>query len=83
MDGAPDFRERLKDIAVWKGLSQKELADRIGASRNAVNRFFGGRTILHTSQFIKLCRELGIDIDTAIVEAHYQAFVNASQKNLN
>mgnify|MGYP003345549086 FL=1 len=62
----------MKDLRIAVGLTQQELAMRLGVSIGAVRSWDAGRSFPHLSpaNMAKLVAELGIDLDTlAAVES--------------
>ncbi len=52
------LRERRKEL----GMTQKELAERVGRERTYINRIERGETDLQLSSFIRIAEALGITI---------------------
>lgn len=50
------LRERRKEL----GMTQKELAERVGRERTYINRIERGETYLQLSSFIRIAEALGI-----------------------
>ena len=57
----------IQSIRKEKGLTQKELADRIGVSDKAVSKWETGRSMPDTSLLEPLCKELGISINELLI----------------
>jgi transcriptional regulator with XRE-family HTH domain len=58
-----DYFELIKELRLQKGLSQAEIAKRIGVSRQSYLSFEQGKTELNLSEIIKLTDLLGISLD--------------------
>ena len=52
------MRKRMKEL----GMTQKELAERVGRERTYINRIERGETDLQLSSFIRIAEALGIII---------------------
>ncbi len=57
------LNDKLKDRRRARGLSQAELAARIGVSRQTVNMIESGEYNPTLSLCLRLCRELGCTLD--------------------
>ena len=57
----------IQSIRKEKGLTQKELADRLGVSDKAVSKWETGRSMPDTSLLEPLCKELGISINELLI----------------
>lgn len=57
------FAETLKKLRTEKGLSQRELADRMYVSRSAVNRWENGSRLPDAAMILRLSEVLGVDIN--------------------
>ena len=60
--------DRIQNLRKTKGISQEELADKIGVSRQAVSRSFPNKRILRNSPCLPACKQKNIAIkirDTA------------------
>jgi len=60
------FGAKLSLLANTVGVSQTELADRVGVTPATINRYFNGKRDLHASAFIAVLKELGFDIDQMV-----------------
>jgi transcriptional regulator with XRE-family HTH domain len=58
-----DFKEKLAAIRKDRGLSQEELAERIGVSRQAVSKWESGESFPDIENLIALSSLLGVSID--------------------
>ena len=56
-----DFRERLIKLRDENKLSQQEMADRLGVTRQTVSRWEAGKSTPSIAQIASICREFGID----------------------
>ena len=54
-------RDALRLAATRKGISQRELGDRIGRSQPWVSHHFDGSYVLSVDDFIRICGGIGID----------------------
>ena len=60
----PDsFRERLLDLWLASGLTQEQVAERIGVERKAVNGWILGKTSPNLISFMRLCRLFHVSAD--------------------
>ena len=57
------FAETLKKIRTEKGLSQRELAERLYVARTSVNRWENGSRLPDASMLLRLSEALGVDIN--------------------
>ena len=57
------FEEKLIDLRKKNGMSQEELADRLGVSRQAVSRWELGSTLPDAPNLLKLSDLFGVSID--------------------
>ncbi len=53
---------KLSMLAKTCGVSQTELADKLGFSPSQVNRFFNGHSDIYSSNLLEILKELGFDI---------------------
>ena len=58
-----EFGERLKIALVTSGMSQKELADKMGMTQGAISRYFNGEREPDIANLIKLCNILHTSSD--------------------
>ncbi len=56
------FAETLKKIRTEKGLTQRELAERLYVTRTSVNRWENGTRLPDAAMILKLSEALGVDI---------------------
>ena len=54
--------DKIKKIRAFRGMTQKELAERVGRERTYINRIERGETDLQLSSFIRIAEALGITI---------------------
>ena len=59
----PMYNEKMKELRASLGLSQAELARRVGVSRQTINRIENGGYNPTIELCIKLCRELGVTLN--------------------
>lgn len=57
------FAETLKNIRIEKGLSQRELAERLFVTRSSVNRWENGSRLPDAAMLLRLSEALGVDIN--------------------
>ena len=57
------FEEKLMDLRKKHGMSQEELADRLGVSRQAISRWELGSTLPDAPNLLKLSDLFGVSID--------------------
>ena len=57
------FEEKLIDLRKKYGMSQEELADRLGVSRQAISRWELGSTLPDAPNLLKLSDLFGVSID--------------------
>ena len=62
------FEEKLMDLRKKAGMSQEELADRLGVSRQAVSRWELGSTLPDAPNLLKLSDLFGVSIDWLLRE---------------
>ncbi len=62
--GDPRLGSRLKELRTEAGLTQAELADRIGVSRKTINTVENGVFIPSTLLALDLARALGTTVET-------------------
>lgn len=62
-------REALDRRCVERGLSQREVADRLGLTRAAVSKWFTGRSFPRPAELLKLGRLLGLRHDELVQRA--------------
>lgn len=49
------FKERLKEIMLWKGLKQQELADMLGIDQSNIPKWLKGKSLPSLEIFYRLC----------------------------
>lgn len=57
------FNERLRDLWLKSGLTQKQIADRIGVERKSVGKWISGEFTPNLMSFIRLCRLFHVSAD--------------------
>lgn len=57
------FSENLKKIRKEQGLSQEELADQLGVSRQAISKWESGQAYPEMDKIIALCNKFNVNID--------------------
>ena len=55
--------QKIKNARALKGLSQQELADMIGVSKQMISKYEKGESIPTSSNFLKLSKSLKVKID--------------------
>jgi transcriptional regulator with XRE-family HTH domain len=55
------FSAALADTRRAAGLSQYDLADRLGVSQDFISKYEGGRRRLDVIEFLRIARAIGID----------------------
>lgn len=61
-----EVKDMILNLRTQKGLSQNDLADRIGVTRQAVSRWENGETIPSTDTLKLLSREFDVSINTIL-----------------
>src|SRR5436190_23933850 len=61
--GASRFRNGLRELRVKAGVQQRELADRVGVSRQTLSSLESGETVPATSIALDLARALGCRVE--------------------
>ena len=62
------FEEKIVELRKQKGLSQEELAERLGVSRQAVSRWELGQTLPDIVNLVQLCELFGVSADYLVKE---------------
>lgn len=57
------FEEKIVELRKQKGLSQEELAEQLGVSRQAVSRWELGQTLPDIPNLLQLCELFGVSVD--------------------
>ena len=57
------FEEKIVELRKQKGLSQEELAEQLGVSRQAVSRWELGQTLPDIPNLLQLCELFGVSSD--------------------
>ena len=57
------FEEKIVELRKQKGLSQEELAEQLGVSRQAVSRWELGQTLPDIFNLVQLCELFGVSAD--------------------
>jgi len=60
------FEEKIVELRKAKGLSQEELAEQLGVSRQAVSRWELGSTLPDITNLLQLCELFGVSADYLI-----------------
>lgn len=63
------FAETLKKLRTEKGLTQRELAQRLYVTRTSVNRWENGSRLPDAAMIVKLSETLGVDINLLFSDA--------------
>ena len=72
------FEEKIVELRKQKGLSQEELAEQLGVSRQAVSRWELGQTLPDIPNLLQLCELFGVSADY-LVRDEEQAAVKSDQ----
>jgi len=72
------FEEKIVELRKSKGLSQEELAEQLGVSRQAVSRWELGQTLPDIPNLLQLCELFGVSADY-LVRDEEQASVKSDQ----
>lgn len=72
------FEEKIVELRKAKGLSQEELAEQLGVSRQAVSRWELGQTLPDIINLVQLCELFGVSADYLVREEE-QASVTSNQ----
>ena len=72
------FEEKIVELRKAKGLSQEELAEQLGVSRQAVSRWELGQTLPDISNLLQLCELFGVSADY-LVRDEEQAAAKSDQ----
>ena len=59
--------ENIKKVRKEKGLTQKELGDRLGVKQATISMFEKDQTNIKLTTVIKIANALGVDVDTLLV----------------
>jgi len=62
------FEEKIVELRKAKGLSQEELAEQLGVSRQAVSRWELGQTLPDIPNLLQLCELFGVSADYLVRE---------------
>ena len=66
-----DCRERIQDLLRERGMTQAELAEKIGISGGALNRYISGETDkIAAENIIKIARIFGVSTDFLLCETN-------------
>ena len=57
------FEEKIVELRKQKGLSQEELAEQLGVSRQAISRWELGQTLPDIPNLLQLCEMFGVSAD--------------------
>ena len=72
------FEEKIVELRKQKGLSQEELAEQLGVSRQAVSRWELGQTLPDIPNLLQLCDLFGVSADY-LVRDEEQTVENSNQ----
>lgn len=67
------FEEKIVELRKAKGLSQEELAEQLGVSRQAVSRWELGQTLPDIPNLLQLCELFGVSADYLVREEEQTA----------
>lgn len=65
-----ELGRRVQQLRKAKGFSQEELADRVGASRQAVSKWEGGQTAPDLERLLALSKQLDVTTDYLLTGQH-------------
>ena len=68
------FAEKLYQLRKQKGLSQEQLADALGVSRQAISKWEGGACLPETEKLAQLSDFLGVSIDYLLKDSFDSVF---------
>ena len=74
------FEEKLIDLRKKNGMSQEELADRLGVSRQAISRWELGSTLPDAPNLLKLSDLFGVSIDYLLRDEYTEKQQSPSRK---
>ena len=57
---AKRMKARWEVLKAQTGMTQKELADRLGITQRAISQFFRGVTPMNNEMIMKICTEIGV-----------------------
>ena len=66
MNKKAKYPQKVALLAVLRGISQVELAKRLGMQPSHLNHFLKGRGDVRSAQLLRILRELGIDVEEAL-----------------
>ncbi len=66
MNKKKKLHDKLLILAKAKGLTQAEIAKKVGMNSTHINRYFKGSSDLVSDHFVNIVTVLGIDIDYAV-----------------
>lgn len=70
------FEEKIIHLRKQKGLSQEELAEQLGVSRQAVSRWELGQTLPDIPNLVQLCELFGVSADYLVKDEEQAAVKN-------
>lgn len=65
------FADNLRDIMQEVGMSQNELARKIGIDKSAVSRYLNKQIIPSLPMYINICNALGCDLEELVPTYDY------------
>lgn len=65
------FADNLRDIMLEVGMSQNELADKIGINKGSVSRFLNKQIIPSLPTYINICTALGCNLEELVPTYDY------------
>ncbi len=66
-----EIQRRLRECIAWSGISQKEIADRIGVSPQTVSKYMKKDIFPALDTFAKLCSVLDVSADYLLGLSEY------------
>ncbi|HPD88718.1 MAG TPA: helix-turn-helix transcriptional regulator [Oscillospiraceae bacterium] len=68
-----EFYEKLKNIRKKNGMSQEDLADQLGVSRQAVSKWENGQGFPETEKLMQISSLFNVSLDYLLKEEHEEA----------
>src|SRR5438270_7583928 len=80
-EGATDFGRRLVELRKARGLTQVEMAERLGSTQSFVSKYERGDLRLHGELIVKLAAALGVSTDELLGFAGKEPAVRPAVKD--
>lgn len=68
MKNSHEVVANLRELLKLTGITQRELARRLGTTPSHLNLYFTGKSDMHSAKLIEILHVLGIDLDSLIQE---------------